>query len=108
VDTIKLFAKDGQGPGGKLASEWNCRQFARLRSGPARLAFELFLNLSIWGRMWKWNKMIQSFNSQLSGVISAAAAPTPKKQQKKWCEFPSRFTRVSNNEPGHGKTVTPT
>jgi hypothetical protein len=58
--------------------------------------------------MWKWNKMIQSFNSQLSGVISAAAAPTPKKQQKKGCEFPSRFTRVSNKELGHGKTVTPT
>ena len=52
--------------------------------------------------------MFQSFNSQLSGVVSAAAAPPPKKQHKQGVEFPARLTRVSNNELGYGKTVTPT
>ena len=42
-----------------------------------------FLTLCVWGVVCQWNKMFQSFNSHLSEVVSAEAAPPPKKRHKK-------------------------
>jgi len=51
--------------------------------------------------------MFQSFNSHLSEVVSAEAAPPPKKRHKKRGKLTARFTRVSKKELGYGKTITP-